>query len=57
MAIVGGALLTPVMAWISQRGLAYGYTVPLMGYVVIAIFSWYHARRARLPAKAIHGSA
>jgi FHS family L-fucose permease-like MFS transporter len=59
MAIVGGALLTPVMAWISQRGggLAYGYTVPLTGYVVIAIFSWYHARRARLPAKAIRGSA
>jgi MFS transporter, FHS family, L-fucose permease len=59
MAIVGGALLTPVMAWISQRGggLAYGYTVPLTGYVVIAIFSWYHARRVRLPAKTAHGSA
>jgi FHS family L-fucose permease-like MFS transporter len=52
MSIVGGATLTPVMAWISQRagGLAYGYTVPLMGYVVVAIFSWYHAQRTRLPA-------
>jgi FHS family L-fucose permease-like MFS transporter len=52
MSIVGGATLTPVMAWISQRagGLAYGYTVPLAGYVVVAIFSWYHARRTRLPA-------
>lgn len=52
MSIVGGATLTPVMAWISQRagGLAYGYTVPLVGYVVVAIFSWYHTRRARLPA-------
>ena len=31
MSIVGGAALTPVMAWISQRagGIAYGYTVPL----------------------------
>jgi hypothetical protein len=35
------------MAWISQRagGIAYGYTVPLTGYVVVALFSWYHARR------------
>jgi MFS transporter, FHS family, L-fucose permease len=51
MSIVGGATLTPVMAWISQRagGLAYGYTVPLVGYVVVAIFSWYHAQRSRLP--------
>jgi MFS transporter, FHS family, L-fucose permease len=47
MSIVGGAALTPVMAWISQRagGIAYGYTVPLTGYVVVALFSWYHARR------------
>jgi FHS family L-fucose permease-like MFS transporter len=51
MSIVGGATLTPVMAWISQRagGLAYGYTVPLVGYIVVAIFSWYHAQRSRLP--------
>jgi FHS family L-fucose permease-like MFS transporter len=51
MSIVGGATLTPVMAWISQRagGLAYGYTVPLLGYVVVAIFSWYHAQRSCLP--------
>jgi MFS transporter, FHS family, L-fucose permease len=51
MSIVGGATLTPVMAWISQRagGLAYGYVVPLVGYVVVAIFSWYHAQRSRLP--------
>jgi MFS transporter, FHS family, L-fucose permease len=51
MSIVGGAVLTPVMGWISQRagGLAYGYTVPLVGYVVVAIFSWYHAQRSRLP--------
>jgi hypothetical protein len=31
--------------------------VPLTGYVVIAIFSWYHARRARFSAKTVHGSA
>jgi FHS family L-fucose permease-like MFS transporter len=51
MSIVGGATLTPVMAWISQRagGLAYGYTVPLVGYVVVAIFSWYHTQRSRVP--------
>lgn len=51
MSIVGGATLTPVMAWISERagGLAYGYTVPLVGYIVVAIFSWYHTQRSRLP--------
>lgn len=51
MSIVGGATLTPVMAWISERagGLTYGYTVPLVGYIVVAIFSWYHTQRSRLP--------
>jgi MFS transporter, FHS family, L-fucose permease len=51
MSIVGGAVLTPFIGWISQRagGLAYGYTVPLVGYVVVAIFSWYHTQRSRLP--------
>lgn len=46
MAIVGGALLPYIMAWISERGgIALSYTVPLASYVVIAGFSWYHVRR------------
>jgi FHS family L-fucose permease-like MFS transporter len=47
MAIVGGATLTPMMGWISQHsdGIANAYSVPLLSYVVIALFSWYHMRR------------
>ncbi len=46
MAIVGGAVLPYVMAAISQHdGIALSYTVPLVCYVVIAGFSWYHVRR------------
>jgi MFS transporter, FHS family, L-fucose permease len=47
MAIVGGAALPQLMAWISQHGgLALAYTVPLLSYLVIAGFSWYHVRRS-----------
>ncbi|MDQ1450139.1 MAG: transporter, family, L-fucose permease [Acidobacteriaceae bacterium] len=48
MAIVGGATLTPMMGWISQHsgGIARAYSVPLLSYVVIALFSWYHMRRS-----------
>ncbi|HEX6772377.1 MAG TPA: L-fucose:H+ symporter permease [Acidobacteriaceae bacterium] len=46
MAIVGGALLPYIMAWISQHGgIAVSFTAPLACYVVIGAFSWYHARR------------
>ncbi|HEY3989740.1 MAG TPA: L-fucose:H+ symporter permease [Acidobacteriaceae bacterium] len=46
MAIVGGAALTPIMGWISQHGgIARAYSVPLVSYLVIAGFSWYHMRR------------
>ena len=46
MAIVGGAALTPIMGWISQHGgIARAYTVPLLSYVVIAWFGWYHMQR------------
>jgi FHS family L-fucose permease-like MFS transporter len=50
MAIVGGAALTPMMGWISQHssGIANAYSVPLLSYVVIALFSWYHMRRGVL---------
>jgi FHS family L-fucose permease-like MFS transporter len=48
MSIVGGATLTPVMGWISQHGggISHAYLVPLAGYVVIALFGWYHMRLA-----------
>jgi FHS family L-fucose permease-like MFS transporter len=42
MAIVGGAVLTPVMGVIadSSKSLAYAYGVPLLGYVVIASYAF-----------------
>ena len=43
MAIIGGAILTPVMGIISDRekSLAIAYLVPLFGYCVIAGYSFY----------------
>lgn len=49
MAIVGGAVLTPLMGWISQatHKIAVAYTVPLAGYAFVALYSilWPHLRR------------
>jgi FHS family L-fucose permease-like MFS transporter len=43
MAIVGGAVLTPLMGLISERthSLALAYSVPLLAYVLIAIYSYW----------------
>jgi FHS family L-fucose permease-like MFS transporter len=42
MAIVGGAVLTPVMGLISEsaHSIAIGYLVPLVAYVFIAFYSF-----------------
>jgi FHS family L-fucose permease-like MFS transporter len=49
MAIVGGAVLTPLMGFISEKthSLALAYSVPLVAYVVIALYSFWgsHERR------------
>jgi FHS family L-fucose permease-like MFS transporter len=41
MAIVGGAILTPLMGWISQsaHSIALAYVVPLLCYCVVGLFS------------------
>ena len=48
MAIVGGAVLTPVMGFISEKfhGIAWAYTVPLAAYIVIALYSFYGSNYA-----------
>ena len=50
MSIIGGAILTPLMGWISQvaHRISIAYTVPLVSYCVVGIFSilWYKLRRA-----------
>jgi FHS family L-fucose permease-like MFS transporter len=46
MAIIGGAVLTPVMGIIADKSLnlALSYSVPLVGYVVIACYSFFGQR-------------
>lgn len=45
MAIVGGAVLTPIMGLISQRSgnIANAYMVPLVGYVSVALYAFWGA--------------
>jgi MFS transporter, FHS family, L-fucose permease len=47
MAIVGGAVLTPVMGWISVhfQSLALAYGVPLLAYVYICLYSFFGSQR------------
>jgi MFS transporter, FHS family, L-fucose permease len=46
MAIIGGAVLTPAMGWISEEfhSVALAYAVPLSAYVIIAVYSFFGAR-------------
>jgi FHS family L-fucose permease-like MFS transporter len=46
MAIVGGAVLTPVMGMISEafHGIAWAYLVPLGAYIFIAVYSFFGSR-------------
>ena len=49
MAIVGGAVLTPLMGWISQtqHSIAKAYMVPLVCYCGIALYSFFGVRMKR----------
>jgi MFS transporter, FHS family, L-fucose permease len=46
MAIVGGAVLTPAMGWLSERfhHVAPAYAVPLIAYVFIAFYAFLGAK-------------
>ena len=46
MAIVGGAVLTPLMGFISERfhHVAWAYVVPLFSYIVIALYSFFGSK-------------
>jgi FHS family L-fucose permease-like MFS transporter len=48
MAIVGGAVLTPLMGLISERfhSITWAYLVPLISYIVIALYSFFGSRQA-----------
>jgi MFS transporter, FHS family, L-fucose permease len=47
MAIIGGAVLTPLMGFISEKthSLALAYSVPLLAYVVIALYSFWGSQQ------------
>jgi FHS family L-fucose permease-like MFS transporter len=47
MAIVGGAVLTPLMGYISERthSLALAYSVPLFAYLIIALYSFWGSQQ------------
>ena len=49
MAIVGGAVLPPLMGYIAECGhsLALAYAVPMVAYVFIALYSFFGAQPAR----------
>jgi FHS family L-fucose permease-like MFS transporter len=46
MAIVGGAVLTPVMGLISEKthSIALSYSVPLVAYVVILFYAFWGSK-------------
>jgi FHS family L-fucose permease-like MFS transporter len=52
MAIVGGAVLTPLMGWIAQtqHSIARAYLVPFVCYIVIAVYSFVGVRMKRAEA-------
>jgi MFS transporter, FHS family, L-fucose permease len=52
MAIVGGAVLTPLMGFISEKthSLALAYSVPLLAYVVIAFYSFWGSQQRNVNA-------
>lgn len=47
MAIVGGAVLTPLMGFISEKthSLAIAYSVPLFAYLIIALYSFWGSQQ------------
>ena len=47
MAIIGGAVLTPLMGLISEEfhSVALAYSVPLLAYIIIALYSFLGAKR------------
>ena len=60
MAIIGGAILTPLMGWISQtaHNISIAYTVPLVSYFVVGLFSifWRRLRPLQIHKSSIGGA-
>ena len=52
MAIIGGAVLTPLMGLISEEfhSVALAYSVPLLAYIITALYSFLAAKRQDVEA-------
>ncbi len=52
MAIVGGAIFPPILGWIAKvtGSLAYGYIVPAVGFVGVAVYGFLAAKWSEEPA-------
>jgi FHS family L-fucose permease-like MFS transporter len=52
MAIIGGAVLTPLMGLIAEKfhSLALGYSIPLIAYIYICVYSFLGSRRVNISA-------
>lgn len=50
MAIIGGAILTPVMGYIAQEtgSMALAMIVPLLAYIYICYYSWFGSKQANI---------
>ncbi len=51
MAIIGGAVLTPLMGLVSEKfhSLALSYAIPLFAYIYICAYSFWGSRRMEIP--------
>lgn len=52
MAIIGGAVLTPIMGLVSEEfhSLAFAYAIPLIAYLYISAYSFFGSRREEIPS-------
>ena len=64
MAIIGGAVVTPAVGYVAERthSTAWGFAVPLLGYVVVAWFAFVGSRIRATPSdvrleEALHSSS
>jgi len=56
MAIIGGAVLTPLLGWVAERAhsMAAGFAVPLGCYLVVAYFSFIGCRAHPVASEILH---
>ena len=59
MAIIGGAIITPVLGWVAERSgsMATAYLVPLACYLVVAYFAFIGSKIRVTPGEVLHEEA